>query len=207
MVLLFLLLVGAMIASFVVWLQFRHDHYDEKRIVDVILLTFVSVVLGAQFGAIGEYVNTMRDVVQTSLYSNPLELSLHGALLLPLVAIFFFVRRVDWPILKTYDRVVLGLLIGGLFFSLSVAGLGNKIALYPIILAGQIAVPIWVISLLCLAGIGIWWALLRKRGIPGEVLFLACLCVPRELFLLTGVVGWLIIRYRQLWRNKRRKNN
>ncbi len=207
MVLLFLLLVGAMIASFVVWLQFRHDHYDEKRIVDVILLTFVSVVLGAQFGAIGEYVNTMRDVVQTSLYSNPLELSLHGGLLLPLVAIFFFVRRVDWPILKTYDRVVLGLLIGGLFFSLSVAGLGNKIALYPIILAGQIAVPIWVISLLCLAGIGIWWALLRKRGIPGEVLFLACLCVPRELFLLTGVVGWLIIRYRQLWRNKRRKNN
>lgn len=207
MVPLILLTIGGLIASFVIWLQFRHDHYDEKRIIDLILLTFVGVVVGSQLGAIWQHVDALRDAVPATWHVDPLELNLHGALLVPLVAVFVFVKKVDWPILKTYDRLALGLLIGGLFFSLSIAGFEGTIIVYPMLLAGQVAVPIWVTSLLCLASIGIWWSVLRTRGIAGEVLCLALLCIPRELFLLTGVVGWLIIRYRQLWRNKRRKNN
>jgi hypothetical protein len=204
---LLLLIIGSSIAAFVVWLQFRHDHYDERRIIDIILLAIVSSVIGTQLGWVWQNNATIQDALPHTWVLNSTEISLYAGLLFPIIAVFLFARHVDWPYLVTYDRLALGGLIGGLFFTLSLAGFSNSFALYPLAVQPPIFVPLWVLSLLHLAGVGIWWSLLRKRGIPGELFFLALVSVPRELFLLTGVGGWLIIRYRNLWQNKRQKNN
>ncbi|MCA9397838.1 prolipoprotein diacylglyceryl transferase [candidate division WWE3 bacterium] len=199
---------GILVSMYVTWMLFRIEEFSEEQIIDLIIITIVSALLGGRVVWLWEHWGEIDHSIASFLHISLDGFSLIGLVVVPLVTVSLFLRKIDWPYWVSLDRLSVGALFTSLFVSLGL-GYENKLSdVYPVLLgSNELTISAWWLFLLFASFIAIWFFLIRRVNHPGYVMGLFLIGTLRVSLLLTGLVAWLIIRYSYLWQKKIKKNN
>ena len=191
-----IIIFGVFVAMYVVWMLFRIEEYDETRIIDLIIITGISAIVGGRGVWVwqhwDEVSHTFGEITSLSLA----EISLFGLVVVPLITVTLFLRKIDWPYWISLDRISVGGLFLAMFASLGLGYENVNISVYPSLLTGQeVFISAWWLFLIYAAFIGVWFVIIRRISYPGYVVGLFLIGMLRFSLLLTGLLSLLIIRY------------
>lgn len=108
----FILVLSFLVGTFILWREGQKQGYNEDKLLDLSLTLIISGFVGSRIYYVvtnwGYYSTRMSQILQFWQGG----LSLHGAIIGGVIALWWFCRKNKWPFLQVADFVTLGTMLG-----------------------------------------------------------------------------------------------
>lgn len=191
----FILTIGVVVASYVVWRAFRREQFDEQRTIDILLITIVFALGGARLGNYIQGINFYTVFIETLYRMVVDDIIILCTVIVSLLCVSLFLWYIKWPVWESINFLSFGAVVFEWFYVLNIALTREIIALYPQ-LRSYFTIELHAPFVLILFT-GILFVIYRFRHTlirTQNMFWIFLLTLPSFTFLLTGSAGWLIMK-------------